>query len=109
MDALFKASKFLPLPFPSVSGVAEPVLTLAAALGFSGASTVAKIQQNGHIVFQSAGDTGATRGPSTENETVDKMLADFENEPADAVPQFFYNLGDIVYSFGEHKYYYDQF
>jgi Calcineurin-like phosphoesterase len=24
-------------------------------------------------------------------------------------PQFFYHLGDVVYSFGEHKYYYDQF
>ena len=30
-------------------------------------------------------------------------------EDASALPQFFYNLGDIVYSFGEHKYYYDQF
>jgi Calcineurin-like phosphoesterase len=108
MDALIKASKFLPLPFPS-AGVAEPVLTLAAALGSGGASTVAKIQQNGRVVFQSAGDTGSTRGPQSENQTVDKMLADFQNEPADAVPQFFYNVGDIVYSFGEHKYYYDQF
>src|SRR5277367_5094016 len=109
MDALIKASKFLPLPFPSVAGVAEPVLTLEAALGGAGTATVAKIQQNGRIVFQSAGDTGATRGPKTENETVDKMLSDFEDETPDAVPQFFYNLGDIVYSFGEHKYYYDQF
>jgi hypothetical protein len=37
------------------------------------------------------------------------MLSDFTGEAATAVPQFFYNLGDIVYSFGEHKYYYDQF
>jgi len=109
MDALIKASKFLPIAFPSVPGVNEPVLTLAAALGSSGDSTVAKIQQNGNIVFQCAGDTGATSGPQTENETVDKMLSDFTGEAANALPQFFYNLGDIVYSFGEHKYYYDQF
>ncbi|HVI08843.1 MAG TPA: metallophosphoesterase [Candidatus Binatia bacterium] len=109
MDALIKASKFLPLPFPAVNGVVEPVLTLATALGSSGPATLEKIQQNGQIVFQTAGDTGATRGPKTENQTVDKMLADFQDETPDAVPQFFYNLGDIVYSFGEHKYYYDQF
>jgi hypothetical protein len=109
MDALIKASKFLPLAFPPVTGVAEPILTLAAALGPSGPATVAAIQKAGQIVFQSAGDTGATRGPKTENETVDKMLADFIGEAPAQVPRFFYNLGDIVYSFGEHKYYFDQF
>jgi hypothetical protein len=109
MDALIKASKFLPLPFPAVPGTAEPVLTLSDALGPSGPNTVAAIRQAGQIVFQAAGDTGATRGPKTENETVDKMLADFTGEVPAHIPQFFYNLGDIVYSFGEHKYYYDQF
>src|ERR1700730_1041408 len=108
MDALIKASKFLPLPFKTAADP-EPVITLAAALGKSGAATVAAIQSAGRIVFQSAGDTGATRGPASENTVVDKMLTDFANEPADALPKFFYNLGDIVYSFGEHKYYYDQF
>jgi hypothetical protein len=109
MDALIKASKFLPLPFPPVTGVPEPVLTLAAALGSGGESATEKVQQNGRIVFHCAGDTGATRGPKTENEVVDKLLSDFQGETPDALPQFFYNLGDIVYSFGEHKYYYDQF
>jgi hypothetical protein len=61
------------------------------------------------MVFHCAGDTGATQGPQTENEVVDKLLSDFTGEPVDTQPQFFYNLGDIVYSFGEHKYYYDQF
>ena len=108
MEALIKASKFLPLPFP-VNKVTEPVLTLATALGPSGKATVATIQSAGSIVFQCAGDTGAAYGPQSENTTVDKMLTDFANEPAAALPQFFYHLGDIVYSFGEHKYYYDQF
>ena len=109
MAALVKASKFLPLPFPAVPGVAEPVLTLAAALGAAGPATEAAIQAAGQIVFHCAGDTGATAGPKTENEVVDKLLADFTGETPAATPQFFYNLGDIVYSFGEHKYYYDQF
>jgi len=109
MDALIKASKFLPIAFPAVTGVAEPILTLSDALGPSGSATIAAIHKAGQMVFQSAGDTGATRGPKTENETVDKMLSDFIGEAPAQVPQFFYNLGDIVYSFGEHKYYYDQF
>jgi hypothetical protein len=109
MDALIKASKFLPIAFPPVAGVTEPILTLSDALGSAGPATTAAIQAAGQIVFHSAGDTGATRGPKTENEVVDKLLSDFTNETPAAVPQFFYNLGDIVYSFGEHKYYYDQF
>jgi Calcineurin-like phosphoesterase len=108
MDALVKSNQFVPLPFP-VASVTEPVLTLASALGPAGASTVAAIQKAGQIVFHTSGDTGATQGPKTENEVVDKLLSDFTGEAANAVPQFFYNLGDIVYSFGEEKYYYDQF
>ncbi|QMV19044.1 metallophosphoesterase [Granulicella sp. 5B5] len=109
MDALVKANKFLPLPFPVVPGVAEPVLLLQDVLGPSGANAVSSMQKAGQIVFHTAGDTGATRGPKTENEVVDKLLADFNETDPTAIPKFFYNLGDIVYSFGEHKYYYDQF
>jgi Calcineurin-like phosphoesterase len=108
MDALIKASKFVPLPFPT-SSLAEPTLTFAQALGSAGASTEKQVQSAGSMVFHCAGDTGATQGPQTETEVVDKLLSDFSGEPADTQPQFFYNLGDIVYSFGEHKYYYDQF
>jgi hypothetical protein len=109
LDALIKASKFVPIAFPSVTGVTEPIFTLAAALGSSGPATEAAIQQAGQIVFHSAGDTGAVKGPQTENTVVDKLLADFTGEAPADLPQFFYNLGDIVYNFGEHKYYYDQF
>jgi hypothetical protein len=109
MDALIKASKFLPIAFPAVNGIAEPILTLADALGPTGPATIAAIQQTGQLVFHAVGDTGATRGPASENSVADKMLADFTGETPAAVPHFFYNLGDIVYSFGEHKYYFDQF
>ena len=109
MDALIKASKFVPIAFPAVAGVTEPVLNLADTLGAAGPATVATIQKAGQIVFHCVGDTGNTTKPTPENEVADKMLADFTGEAAAAVPQFFYNLGDIVYSFGEHQYYYDQF
>jgi hypothetical protein len=109
MDKLISSNQFVPLPFPVVQGVTEPVLTLAAALGPGGNRAVAKIQAAGQIVFHTAGDTGATASPKSENTVVDKLLTDFSGEAPAAVPQFFYNLGDIVYSFGEDKYYYDQF
>lgn len=109
MDALIKSHQLQPLPFPVVSGTDEPVLTLETALGPDGSSVTQEIQKAGKIVFHSAGDTGATRGPNSENTVVDKLLADFSGEQPEDVPRFFYNLGDIVYSFGEHKYYYDQF
>jgi hypothetical protein len=109
LDDLIKNSQFLPIGFPPMTSDAEPVLALATALGSSGKATTDAITKAGQIVFHAAGDTGATRGPKTEISVVAKMLADFENETSDAVPQFFYNLGDVVYSFGEHKYYYDQF
>ena len=109
MTALIKASKFVPIAFPAVAGVAEPVLNLADALGPAGPPRLRRSTEAGQIVFHCAGDTGATQGPKTENEVVDKLLADFTGEAAGQVPQFFYNLGDIVYSFGEHKYYSDQF
>jgi len=109
MDKLVSSNQFVPLPFPVVQGVTEPVLTLAAALGPGGGRAVAKIQAAGQIVFHTAGDTGSTTSPKSENTVVDKLLSDFSGEAPAAVPQFFYNLGDIVYSFGEDKYYYDQF
>jgi Calcineurin-like phosphoesterase len=37
------------------------------------------------------------------------MVADFDEKDPTAVPRFFYHLGDVVYSFGEHEFYYDQF
>jgi len=104
----------LPFPPPRGSeGGGVPVLTLQDVLGGSTSPTTSKaidwITSNKQIVFHSLGDCGSTRGPATQNLVVDKMLADF-NEASDIeVPQFHMLLGDIVYSFGEVKYYYDQF
>jgi hypothetical protein len=112
LDKLTKLHEFNPLPFRAVQGVAEPVMTLAAAYGSNGANVEAAIEKAGQIVFHSAGDTGATTAQQAfqdEYDVVDKMIADFDEKDPAAVPQFFYHLGDVVYSFGEHVYYYDQF
>jgi len=97
-----------PIPAPR-GGAVEPILTLADVYGAEGAAKTAAIQKAGQIVFHSVGDTGSVKGPLTQDEVADKMVADFtETNPAD-VPSFFFHLGDVVYSFGEAKYYYDQF
>jgi len=112
LDALQKLHEFNPLPFPVVAGVDEPILSLGAAYGSAGAGKLATIAKNNQLVFHASGDTGATTAKlalKDEYDVVSKMLADFDEQDPAAAPQFFYHLGDVVYSFGEHKYYYDQF
>ena len=106
---IIDATKQYPRPFPTVDGVAEPIVTLADALGSNGPAIVAAIQNTGQIVFHSVGDTGNTTGPSDQNEVADKLTSDFDETDPRAVPSFFFHLGDVIYNFGESKYYYDQF
>lgn len=91
------------------NGDAEPILTLAEVLGANGDAELAAIEKAGQIVFHSVGDTGSVKGPETQSLVADKMVSDFDEvDPAD-VPSFFFHLGDVVYSFGEAQFYYDQF
>ena len=106
---IIDSTKQYPRPFPVVEGVVEPVLTLEAALGSRGADIVAAIESAGQLVFHSVGDTGNTTGPSDQNEVADKLTSDFQESDPRAVPSFFFHLGDVIYNFGESKYYYDQF
>ena len=92
-----------------MKGVAEPVLKLGAAYGSKGASIEASIQSAGQIVFHALGDTGNTTGPKDEGLVADKMVSDFDDTHGPSIPSFMYHLGDVVYSFGEEQYYYDQF
>lgn len=90
-------------------GAAEPIFTLAEALGSQGGTIVNNITQSGQMVFHAVGDTGSSKGPATQNEVSDKMVSDFTETDAADVPSFFFHLGDVVYNFGEGEYYYDQF
>lgn len=100
-----KLLQAIPNPAPGVN----LTMTLASALGESGTSTVTAIQKAGQIVFHSLGDSGSTQGPSTQSLVADKLVNDFSDPAAADRPQFHFHLGDLVYSFGEAKYYYDQF
>jgi calcineurin-like phosphoesterase family protein len=108
IDQLNREHKIQPLPFPAPRGGTEPRLTLEQVFGGNGAA-IRKITNQGQIVFHATGDCGSTRGPKTETEVADKMVSDFNETNGQEVPQFNLLLGDIVYSFGEALYYYDQF
>ncbi len=97
-----------PRPFPTVKEV-EPVVNLADAYGASGPGIIRQVQKSGQIVFHTLGDTGNTKGPRDEGRVADKMVADFDDADPKSVPSFCFHLGDVVYSFGEAEYYYDQF
>jgi Calcineurin-like phosphoesterase len=93
-----------PIPAPWNS---PPVISLGDVLG---ANAIQQIQTAGKIVFHSAGDTGGVKEPSHQFAVADAMAADIGAETyADGRPAFFYHLGDVVYYFGQERYYYDQF
>jgi hypothetical protein len=111
IDELNREHKLAPIPFPNPRGFSadtpEPVVTFAEIMGDPKAG--AKITAAGQLVFHSVGDTGSTRGPETQNLVADKLASDFDENDPKNIPSFFLHLGDVIYSFGEAKYYYDQF
>jgi len=109
IDELNAEHKLGPMPFPAPRGGTEPILTLAQVLGPSGDEAVKRIAASGQLVFHAVGDTGSTRGPHDQSLVADKMIADFDEEAAENVPQFFFHLGDVIYNFGEVSCRADQF
>jgi hypothetical protein len=108
IDELNREHLIKPIPFPPPRGLPEPWLTLEQVFGGNSAA-ISNIQSNGQLVFHATGDCGSTRGPESQNEVTDKMAADFDESDPKEIPQFNLLLGDVVYSFGEAQYYYDQF
>lgn len=84
-----------------------PVMHLADVLG---SSVVQQIQNSGQIVFHSVGDTGGVKEPSHQFAVADVMSDDLTGKSyARGLPAFLFHLGDVVYFFGQERYYYDQF
>jgi Calcineurin-like phosphoesterase len=89
----------------------DSLFRLRDAYGPHGAQIEQAITKAGKIIFHSLGDSGASNAGTYKDEirvsdqlTLDCQTADQANRPA-----FLFHLGDIVYSFGEAQYYYDQF
>ena len=108
IDELNHEHKIHPLPFPAPRGGVEPRLTLQEVMGGS-STAIDTITKNGQLVFQSGGDCGSTRSPEHQNQVTDKLVSDFHESDPKEVPSFLFMLGDVVYSFGEARYYFDQF
>ena len=97
-------NQVLPVPKPNID---PPRMNLADVLGDS---VTQAIQAAKIISFHSVGDTGATKvGHLADEESVADMMAADVQAGGAAAPAFFFHLGDVVYNFGEAKYYYDQF
>jgi len=70
---------------------------------------IAAIRASGRIVFHAGGDTGGVRSPQPQLLVAMKMEEQFNLPNAADRPAFFYNLGDVVYYYGELDQYYPQF
>ena len=108
IDQLNAEHKIFPLKFDPPRGGTEPKLGLVDVFG-GNAAAITTINKAGQIVFHATGDCGSTRGPQNQSKVTDKMVIDFNEADSKEVPQFALLLDDIVYSFGEAQYYYDQF
>ncbi len=89
----------------------QELYSLQRAWGPKGADVFKAVQDAGRIIFHAFGDSGAasTRTFPSEIKVADALANDFHASKARDRPAFLYNLGDIVYNFGESAYYYDQF
>jgi hypothetical protein len=97
--------------FEKSSVAPAELMTLQDALGARGADIVKQITASGQIVFHALGDSGASNAGKYKNEigVADQLTADANTGTPSDRPAFLYHLGDVVYDFGESKYYYDQF
>ena len=94
-----------PIPAPHAGAPLQLLLS-----NFVSPSVTNAIQAANAVVFHAVGDTGAATVPSiaTEGSVADAMAAELAAGGPNP-PAFFFHLGDVVYHFGEGKYYYDQF
>jgi Calcineurin-like phosphoesterase len=68
-----------------------------------------EILKAGKIVFHMVGDTGAAHNPGAQQNLADHMADQVATTTLPEQPSFFFHLGDIVYTFGEEKFYMDEF
>jgi hypothetical protein len=89
----------------------DKMFSLAEAYGSHGPDIVKQITHAGRILFHALGDSGASNAGKYPRElrVADQVTLDCASSAAADRAAFLYHLGDIVYNFGEARYYYDQF
>jgi Calcineurin-like phosphoesterase len=87
------------------------IFKLEDALGPRGSDIVGQIRGIARIVFHALGDSGASNSQKygSEINVADQLTADAHTADPSDRPAFLFHLGDVVYDFGESKFYYDQF
>lgn len=98
--------------FPPSRNDDSTVWSLAEAYGPQGSAILQRITTAGQIVFHATGDSGASESKYYPDEisVADQLTLDCTSATQDSSrPSFLLHLGDVVYDFGESKYYYDQF
>jgi predicted phosphodiesterase len=110
-DQLDEALKTNVVGFDPSRAKPDELYGLESALGPHGKEVIKRVEKAGQIIFHAVGDTGSSDVRKYRNEihVSDQLADDFHISKPAAKPAFFYHLGDVVYSFGESKYYYDQF
>lgn len=96
--------------FPASRLADHDMYPLASAFGSRGADVVAQIQASGQLVFDIIGDSGASTSRDYPNEVsvANRLSAHIKGTSGKDRPAFMFHLGDLVYDFGEKRYYYDQ-
>ncbi len=99
------------VPIPKSRVADDEMYTLAEAYGSHGPEIIKKITAAGKIIFHSLGDSGASNAGKYPKElrVADQVTLDCASSAEADRAAFLYHLGDVVYNFGEARYYYDQF
>jgi acid phosphatase type 7 len=102
LTPLTAAQAFQPLPKP----LGQPPYHYELESVIPGITALATAQ--GSLVFHCVGDTGGVKNPDYQMDVAAAMKNDL-GLAADALPRFFYHLGDVVYFNGQISEYYSQF
>lgn len=97
--------------FDKARGAPGDLYRLRDAYGSHGPQVEQTITSNRKIVFHMLGDSGASNAGLYKDEikVADQVTQDCQTSDAANRPAFLFHMGDVVYSFGESEYYYDQF
>jgi hypothetical protein len=105
--AQLAVSGLKPLKIPHPKGYPnEPILTLSQMLDLPPGKALAN---TGHTVFHSVGCTGNRVTPGPMEFVAGAMTREQRDSAEEEKPAFLFHLGDVIYSFGQMQYHFDQF
>jgi hypothetical protein len=97
--------------FPKSRVADDALYTLESTYGTYAQAKITEIQNNGQLVFDILGDSGASTKNDFPHElaVAGAVTAYIQSTAGRDRPSFMFHLGDLIYDFGEAEYYFDQF